>query len=179
MDLKYKKKVLLMAMVLDAILKRRAVREYRADTVSDSDIEEIIKAGQFAPTAMNNRMVEFVVVKDKGTKEKLFEIIDSRQEFLKTAPLLIIPVTDSKVVLPIPDLSIASENIMIQAASLGLGTVWKNLREPEARKVKEFLGIPETKVIINIIPVGYPKVHPTPHNDAEFSKNKIHHEKWG
>lgn len=113
-------------MMLKAIKDRRSVREYKSNPVSDEDILEIIKAGQFAPSAKNNRAIEFIVVKSQITKNKLCEIMG--QEFIKKAPVLIIPLANpKKSAAPIQDLSVASENIFLQAASTSLGTVWKNV----------------------------------------------------
>ena len=164
-------------MIIKEISNRRSVREYKPDDVADELIIEIIKAGQFAPTAKNNQAVEFVVVRNQETKEKIFEIVG--QEYVKEAPVLIIPVIDeTKSILPIQDLSVASENIFLQAVALGLCTVWKSIRPEWKDGVKQLLKIPENFLAINIIPVGYPKNKIEPHADADFSDKKIHREKW-
>jgi nitroreductase len=164
-------------MVIKEILNRRAVREFQNKEVPDELIKEVIKAGQFAPTGRNNKAVEFVVVKDLATKEKIFAICG--QEFVRTAPVLIIPATDeTKTGLPAQDLSVATENIFVQAAAFGLGTVWKNLQPDWAQSVKKLLQIPENFKIINLIPLGYPAKEPVPHYEEEFSEKKIHKEKW-
>lgn len=57
-------------MILKEILSRRSIREYKPDAVPNELILEIIKAGQFAPTAVNNRSVEFIVVRDQSFIER-------------------------------------------------------------------------------------------------------------
>ena len=115
-------------------------------------------------------------------KDKIFEVVG--QEFIKEAPVLIIPAIDAeKSVMPVQDLSVASENMFLQAAALGLGTVWKSIswkgvRPGAEEKIKNLLGIPGKYKIINIIPVGYPKVKPKAYTNREFDDNKIHKEKW-
>ncbi|MBN1168540.1 nitroreductase family protein [Candidatus Woesebacteria bacterium] len=165
-------------MILDEIKNRRSVREYQTKDVDDVLINEIIKAGQFAPTAMNNRAVEFVVIRKQETKDKIFKICG--QEFIKKAPVLIIPATDtSKTNCPVRDLSVASENMFLQATSLGLGTVWKNVSIPSQKEeLKKLLGIPNRFKIVNIIPVGYPESESPPHTKQDFSKDKIHWNEW-
>ncbi len=167
-------------MIIKEILNRRSVREYKPGAVPEEYITEIIKAGQFAPTARHNQAVEFIVVKNQETKDKIFEIVG--QEFVKEAAVLIIPATDTaKTNCPVQDLSVASENMFLQATALGLGTVWKALKEEgfnEEEKIKKLLEIPEQYKIINIIPVGYPKEKPEPHHDRDFDEKKIHQEKW-
>jgi len=166
-------------MIIKEILNRRAVREYQEKDVPGKYITEIVKAGQFAPTASNNRAIEFIIVRDQQTKDKIFEIVG--QEFVKEAPVLIIPVSDTtQTNCSVQDLSVASENMFLQATALGLGTVWKafEAEDEEEGKIKKLLGIPEQYMTINIIPVGYPKEKPIPHTDKDFDAKKIHHEKW-
>ena len=164
-------------MVIKEILNRRSIREYKKDEVPEEYIIEIIKAGQFAPTARHNQAVEFVVVENQEIKDKIFEIVG--QEFVKEAKVLIIPASDTtKSDFAIQDLSVASENMFLQAAALGLGTVWKNLQAEKEDKIKNLLGIPEQYKAINIIPVGYPKEKLEPHTDKDFDEKKIHKERW-
>ncbi len=165
-------------MVIKEIQNRRSIREYKPDDIPDEYIQEIIKAGEFAPSAMNNRAVEFIIVKDKKTKEKIFKIVG--QTFVKKAPVLIIPITDTrKTNFAVEDLAVVSENMFLQATALGLGTVWKAVNGGVwEEKIKEILGAPEEYKIINIIPVGYPKEKVFPHVDADFDPKKIHKERW-
>lgn len=164
-------------MLIKEIKNRRTVREYSDREVLEEDIVEIIKAGQFAPTARHNQAVEFVVIRNQETKDKIFEV--AGQDFIKQAKVLIIMATDpAKSMCPLQDLSVASENMFLQATALGLGTVWKNLQPDWADKVKKLLNIPGNYEVANIIPVGHPKEQPAPHGDADFDPKKIHREKW-
>ncbi len=166
-------------MIIEEIRKRRSVREFKQKAVSDALISEIIKAAQFAPSARNNRSIEFVVIRNQGTKEIIFNICG--QEFVREAPVLIVPVVDTtKTNCSIEDLAVASENMFLEATALGLGTVWKSLKKefPEEKKLKKLLGIPERYKAINIIPVGYPQHELEPHTEAEFCPEKIHRENW-
>jgi nitroreductase len=168
-------------MIIPAIQKRRSVREYQDKAVSDEDINEIIKAAQYAPTGRNNRLVEFIVIKDQATKEKLFELTgrDPDQDFVVKAPVILIMVSNmEKNDLYKQDLSIASGYVFLQAAELGLGTVWKNIWPDQTGVIKKLLGIPEEFTFVNMVPIGYPETPPEPHNDNDYSEKKIHKEKW-
>jgi len=167
--------------MLEAIKNRRSVRFYKSDPVSDEQIEELIKAAQFAPSAYSNHAIEFIVVSDQETREKLCELAVGVQPFVKEAPVLIIPASDTqKSTHAVEDISCASENIWLQATEMGLGTVWKNVEAEAQEPIKKLLGIPENFKVINILPVGYPieDKAPPPHKDEEFKKEKIHPEKW-
>jgi nitroreductase len=162
-------------MVLDVILKRRSVRQFKKDPIPKEKIIDLIKAAQFAPTAMNNASVEFIIIEDQKIKSDIYEVCEPKQDFVKDAPILIVPFIHSKKsVTPIPDLSLASQNIFLQATALGLGTVWKNLPPHISNKVKKICEIPEEYVLINLIPVGVPKSIPQSHSENEFSEKKIY-----
>lgn len=168
-------------MTIESIKNRRSVREYNKDPVSDEDIKEIIKAAQFAPTGHGNGAAEFIVVRNQETKDLIFKATGSDEEqiFIKEAPVLLVLVTDTeKATLPIQDLSVASENIFLEASSRGLGTVWKNIPPDQVLEIRKILGLPENFVLINIIPIGYPKIASEPKSDSNFDSGKIHFEKW-
>ena len=164
-------------MILPAIQERRSVRDYEAKEVSEDSIREIVRAAQYAPTGMNNRAVEFVVVRDPKTKERISGMLEPQQPYVGTAPVLLLPVTRKSIV-DVHDLSIATAFIMLQAKVLGLGTVWKHVAENKKSEVAKFLGLPDGYTLVNVIPVGYPKMPLPAHTEKEFEEHKIHFEKW-
>ncbi len=164
-------------MIIPAIVNRRSTRNYKKNDIPDDLILELIKVAQFAPNSHHNRSWEFVLIKSAKTKTKLSHLLG--QTYLKQAPLLIVPLIDTqKSTRPIQDLSVASENIFLQAAELSLGTVWKNVPPEKVKEIKQTLNIPQNFTLINFIPVGYPKTKRRPHNDKDFNPQKIHMEKW-
>lgn len=168
-------------MINQAILNRRSVRLFTNQPVTDELVREIIKAAQFAPSAMNKRGAEFVVLKDAAIKEKLFDATGThiKQEVVKTASVVLIPLIDTKLsLLPVADLSLAIENIFIQVAELGLGAFWKHIAAEEAEEVRKLLNIPEHYILLNAIPLGYPQNEVKPHTDEEFVEEKIHWGQW-
>ena len=164
--------------MIKEIITRRSIREYGPTSISENEIIEIIKAAQFAPTAMNNRSVQFIIIQDKNMKEQIAEIMN-KKEFIKHAPILIIPTIDTtKSIATTQDLSIASAYIQLQAVALGLSTVWKHAYPDQIEKVKTLLHIPSEMTFINMIPLGHAKEHKEKHTDAEFDSIKIHYGKW-
>ncbi|MFH1443826.1 MAG: nitroreductase family protein [Candidatus Peregrinibacteria bacterium] len=166
-------------MMLDVLLRRRACRSFKADPVPVELIEELVKAAQFAPTARNRRPLEFIVVTDPKMRQAIADALVP-QEFVAQAPVLIMPVADTKVASkPREDLALASQNIFLQATHLKLGSVWKHVHDGEEQeKIRSLLGIPPHYLIINVIPIGYPAEMPPPYTDAEFDSKKIHREKF-
>lgn len=167
------------SMLLPAIVQRRAVRSFKPDPVPAALIDELIRAAQFAPTAHNRRPVEFIIVTDAVMKQAMHDALVP-QDFVRDAPVIIVPVADTKTASkPREDLSLASENIFLQATHLRLGSVWKHVHDGEEQeKIRALLGIPEHCLVINMIPVGFPKEMPPPHTEKEADPKKIHREHW-
>jgi nitroreductase len=174
-------------MILPVIQERRSVREFAPRDVSGELVQELICAAQFAPTGMNNRAVEFVVLRSREAKEKLFALLEPKQPFVREASVVIIPVTDTRkiplsglnqTIVATADLAIASAFIMAQAVALELGTVWKHISAETAPAVVKAFGLPPEFTLTNAIPVGYPAKKQSFHQESEFSPAKIHNEQW-
>lgn len=165
-------------MVIEPIVWRRSIREYSEEPVLDEAVESLIKAAQFAPTAMNRREIEFVVIRDQKVKDDLRAALE--QDFIAKAPVLILMAANPETgMLPDQDIALASGFIMIQAAALGLGTVWKHIADGEQKEVvRKILGLPDNYVFMNIIPVGYPLKDLADHSDSDFDSEKIHFDRY-
>lgn len=164
-------------MVIEPIVWRRSVREYSDEPVLDESVESLIKAAQFAPTAMNCRATEFVVIRRAEIKKELAAALG--QDFIGKAPVLILMAADPKAAtLPEYNLALASGFIMIQAAALGLGTVWKHIDASQKEVVAKILGLPRKYVFINIIAAGYPLKELADHSDSDFDASRVHFETY-
>jgi nitroreductase len=166
-------------MLIEWIQKRRSIRNYKPDPIPDEMIKEIITAGQMAPTANNNQGIEYIIVRDPHLKSIIYQITEPRQEFVQSVPVLLIPIIDrEKSNLPKADLSLASQNIFLQATALGLGSIWKNCYAPVAKKILALLNVPDNYVLINIIPIGYAAEEKSPYTADLYNKENIHSEKF-
>lgn len=163
-------------MLIEAIKKRRSIRAYRSDAVADELIDEIVRAGQLAPTAHGTGAVEFIVVKDQKVKDALFAV--TGQDYVKEVPVIIVPVATEAAMLPVQDLSVACENIFLQATELELGSVWKNVSPEWEEKVKKILGVPDKARVINLIPLGFSDETPETRVKEAPVAEKIHQDKW-
>lgn len=163
-------------MVIEPIVWRRSVREYSEEPVLEEAVESIIRAAQFAPTAHGTRQVEFVIIKDQKIKDSLCEVLG--QDFIKKAPVLIVPVAEEESDFKVADISVATAFMMIQAAALGLGTVWKNVDIQQGKDCAKIIGLPQAKSIINMMPVGYPATDLPDHGENDFDPGKIHFDQY-
>ena len=147
--------------VKDALLKRRSIRKYLDKEVSDEIIEELLHAAMSGPSACNRRTWIFYVIKDQ---DKLNELRKASRFSNMNAPLAIVVVGDLSRSLPlqlkdfwIQDCSAATENILLRATDLGLGSLWCGIypQKRPVERVKEILGITNSDIPLNIIYIGY------------------------
>lgn len=148
--------------VLKTIKKRRSVRSYLSEQIKQEDLDLIIEAGIYAPSAHNDQPWHFTIIQNK---EKISYINDKSKELMakseiewvrnmglnpKTniiynAPTLVIVSGNKTALSPKVDCSAAIQNMLIAAESLNIGSVWLGLVgfffefKDEVKK----LGIPE------------------------------------
>jgi nitroreductase len=164
-------------MVIEPIIWRRSIREYSDEPVLDNAIEDLVRAARFAPKAMGNEAMEVLIIKKQQIKDDLREILE--QDFIAKAPILLVLTSDTrKTAFSDYDLAAASGFAMIQAAALGLGTVWKHIGDDKKEAVRKVLELPEEYNFINIIPVGFPLNDLPDHSDKELNTMKVHRDKW-
>ncbi len=155
---------------LEAIATRTSVRAYTDQPVAPEIVEQILRAGMAAPTAVNKQPWAFVVVDSKETLQQLADSLPYAK-MLKTAPLAIVVCGDMSKALEgtgrdywIQDASAATENILLAAHALGLGAVWTGGYPSMDRvnSVKAVLELPSHIIPLCVIPMGYPAETPTP-----------------
>jgi len=169
--------------MLTAIRKRRSIRQFKNQKVPDSILEEILKAASFAPSARNTKAWEFIIIKNKETRDKLAQM-KPHSTFANLAPVILI-LCSKDWDYWIEDLSIVVENIYLECTNQGLGTCCIQVRGCKTfdqtdceEYVKNLLNIPKEYRILCIMPIGYPDEQMPEHSDDEFNKEKIHYEKW-
>jgi nitroreductase len=144
---------------LEMLFTRRSIRSYTSDPVSDEDLKTILEAGMNAPSANNRQPWHFVVVDDR---DKLDAIMDVHPytKMLAEAPMAIVVCGDTSVSESYwdQDCSAATENILLAARALELGTVWCGVYPREARvdPIRDLFDLPETIMPLNVIALGHP-----------------------
>ena len=171
--------------LFETIAARTSIRQFDpAKPVSDADIEKILRAGMCAPSAMDRRPWEFIVVRDRAKLAALGSRLPySRCGNGAQAAIVVCGNLDNG--LPgrgkeywIHDCSAATMNILLAAKGLGLGAVWTGVYPGEDRVavVREVLSIPEGYAPLNVIPLGVPAENPPPKD--KWNPAKVHHDKW-
>lgn len=139
---------------LDVIAERRSHRKFTPDPVRREDIETLVDAGRLAATARNVQPWEFVVVTDAAIR-KQFAAINDYGKFIADAPVCIVVLCDDTKYY-LEDGSAATQNILLAAEALGLGTCWvAGDKKPYADKIVKLVGAPSHMKLICSIAVGY------------------------
>ncbi len=145
-----------------AIETRHSVRAYSRKEIKKEDLEQIINAARLAPTARGEEPWEFIAV----TKKEMLEEIGSLAQngaFIKNAAAGVVVVSkDTKYYLE--DGSAATENILLAATALGIGSCWiAGDKKPYAEKILSLFGTPAGYKLVSIISLGYPEGEAKPH----------------
>ncbi len=143
--------------VIEAIEARRSIRKYEKRSVPEDILQKILEAGRWAPSASNAQPWNFIVLKDEGIRKEVARVT-TYGKFLAEAPLGIAVVIDPRASThPVEDGAIATQNMLLAAHALGLGTCWiGSYGSVHEEKVKKILGIPENKRLLSLISVGFP-----------------------
>ena len=141
--------------MFDPILKRRAIRSYETEKLSNDEVERLIAAFQASPAALGKfEVIQAVVV----TEDKyLQEVEEATNNAAYNAPFMLIIAGQKDSPFSAYDASVAAENVMIEAFELGLGSVFVMGGAIELNKHKNVLkdlGIGDDYKVEAIIPVG-------------------------
>ena len=154
--------------VKEAIAEGRSIRAYKPKNVPDDLVTELVDAARLAPSGNNAQPWVFKIIKSKKDKDELKKNNIFKQDFVYTAPLLIVCCADpsaypsakvkpgfdmSNEMRAIRDLSIAAQNLILRAAELGLGTCYIGWMDKE--KMRKYLGLPDGFIVPYTITVGY------------------------
>lgn len=147
--------------LIEEIVARRSIREYRPMPVEDEKMERILEAGRLAPTARNQQGWRILIVSDPLLKDRLVDEASPRQPFLKQAPIILAACAlnpDYVMRCGHPafliDLAIVLEHIALQAVREGLGTCWIGSFDED--KAKLVLQVPAPVRIVELMSLGYP-----------------------
>ena len=117
-----------MSTAVEKMLSRRSIRRYKADRVPDEMLNEIAKAGTFAPTGRGKQSPIIVVVKDKDTRNQLSElnarVLGTNTDPFYGAPVVMVVLADKSRPTYLYDGSLVMSNLLLAAHDVGLGSCW-------------------------------------------------------
>ena len=121
---------------MDAIFNRTSIRKYKQESLKKEEIDLILKAAFSAPSARNSQPWQFIVVENKDTLKDLSQMTPYAS-FLKDAAMGMVVCADKNKNDSLDycqqDLAAATENMLVEAKSLGIGSCWLGVYPNEER----------------------------------------------
>ena len=163
------------------MFKRRSTRKFRDEDISKDDLDLILHSALLAPTSMNRKPCNFMVVERKETLKELSECKDMGAGLIAGANKVIVVIADSMVADTwIEDSSIALTYMHLMATELDIGSclVQTHLRSKDGKDseevVRDILKIDSHYRIVGMLALGYSDDIPQAHDESDLDKSKIH-----
>ncbi len=162
--------------MIEALLAHRSVRTFLPDTLPPGTLELLAAAAQSASTSSNVQAWSLVAVTEPALKARLAEL-SGRQDFIARAPLFLAFVADTSrlrrlgarhgkpmegldylesFIVASVDAALASQNAVVAAEALGLGTVYVGALRNRPEEVAAELNLPPGAVALFGLCVGQP-----------------------
>ena len=166
---------------IEAILTRRSIRQFTAQPVTDEAVRELLRAAMYAPSARNSRSWHFVVIADR-------QLLDAVPNFhpyssmIRQAPLAILVCGDDKIeprsAYWVENCSAATQNILLAAHAMGLGSVWLGIypNDDRVEGMRRLTHVPEHVIPMALIVVGYPAERLT--TPERYDAGRVHSNTW-
>lgn len=166
---------------LKAILTRRSIRKYSEKNIPEEYYEIILRAAMHAPSARNRQPWHFIVISDHKVLNKLSLVSTSWKMLQEAASAIVIcgdlDLEDSESFI-IQDCSAATQNILLAAHELDLGTVWLGVhpREDRLKPLIEILQLPGNVLPVSMVSIGKPDE--IREQADRYNIERIHQDTW-
>jgi len=149
---------------MEAIYRRRSIRKYKTDAVEKEKVEAILKAASYAPSSNNRQPWVFIVCDERRVIDSI-RATHPYSSMLDEAPLAIVVCADLSVYPPGSvsdiykiDCAAATQNLLLEAYELGLGTCWLGVSPYPDRMagIGRLFNLPPNIVAHSVVAVGYP-----------------------
>jgi len=190
----------------DVVHRQRACRSFGADPVDDADVERVLDAATFAPSAENRQPWVFVVVRDERRRAEigaltrraweeggrahsegrlapglLAEVDAGARGGVSSAPVLVVVGGDTRLGdARVLEASIfpCVQNLLLAATALGLGSSLTTLPLVFGRELAAAVGLPDEVRAMAVVPLGWPARPLSPPRRQPLA-DKAHREVYG
>jgi len=145
--------------MLNLIKTRRSIRKFTSQEIEDEQLNQIIEAGIWAPSGLNNQPWKFAIIKDPDTKKSLADLTHY-STIIAGAPVCIGVFLDAGLsydrTKDIQAIGACIQNMLLALHTLGLGGVWLGEILKNKDKVSKALNVPENLELMAVIALGHP-----------------------
>jgi nitroreductase len=162
--------------VLHFITQRRSIREFTGAPVDREALVTALKAAMAAPSAMNGKPWQFLVITD----------LDRVRAICAAHPYAAFGDAAGAVILPFgakkaspwfdQDMAAATENLLLALANLGLGATWCGMPDERQAPVRAVAGLPDDLYLFALIPVGVPSRGKEAR--TQYEEERVHWEEY-
>jgi len=147
--------------ILKLIRERRSVRRYTEEPVSTEEIREVLEAGRWAPSGLNNQPFRFLVLRTGDPRKERLEECTKYGHVVRESRVLISVFLDREAMYhPMKDYQGAGaciQNMLLAIHGLGLGGVWLGEIVNQADQVLDVLGVDKGRYeLMAVIAAGRP-----------------------
>lgn len=143
----------------EGIYSRRSVRNFTEEPVSREAVMEILRAGSWAPSGLNNQPWRFVIIREREMRAAL-ALLTKYRRIVEGAPVSIAVFCDRSAMYndtkDYQAIGACLQNMLLAAHSLGLGAVWLGEILRRGAEVRELLALPGELDLMAVVAVGHP-----------------------
>ena len=145
--------------MLESIKLRRSIRKFTSQGIDDEQVHQIIEAGMWAPSGLNNQPWRIAIIKDSPTRKSIAPLT-RYAPIIEGAPLLIAIFLDAGAsydrIMDIQAIGACIQNMLLTIHDLGLGGVWLGEILKNKEQVAKILNAPDNFELMAIIALGHP-----------------------
>jgi len=163
----------------NAILTRRSIRQYQAAPVPDEYFRIILKAGMYAPSAMNLQPWDFIIINKPESIARCIQAVPHGENIIRQAPAAILVCGNNKIESNtdylVQNCSASIQNILLEIHELGLGACWIAVY-PIAEvisNIRNAFNLPEEIIPVALITLGFPAEEKIA--EDRYKEEKIHY----
>lgn len=145
--------------VIDAIFQRRSIREFTESPVARESLREIIRAGCWAPSGLNNQPWRFVSVVDTKIIAQLADQTKYGHIIKATSALIALFLDRREMYNEVKDHQASGaclQNMLLATEALGLGAVWLGEILNRKDEVNRILGLDQNYDLMAVVALGHP-----------------------
>ncbi|MDR2549507.1 MAG: nitroreductase family protein [Desulfobulbus sp.] len=174
-------------MLIDLLRTRRSIRKFTAQPIEPETIDLLLEAALRSPSSKGTNPWELIVVTAPETMQQLAQSKAHGATFLKDAPLAIVVCADpAKSDVWVEDASIVATLLHLEAADLGLGSCWVQIRlrqrgdgSDSQAFLADLLGVPGGLKVLAIVGIGHPADTKSGHPLASLPFGQVSYERFG
>lgn len=145
--------------LLEGIYSRRSLRKFTSAPVPRDELVELIRAGMWAPSGLNNQPWRFVIVTSEKTRENLSALTKYRRIIVEAPSCIAVFCDRDSMYHDVKDhqaIGACIQNMLLAAHALDLGAVWLGEILKNACSVRTLLGLDDSLDLMAVVAVGHP-----------------------